>query len=367
MSLPEKIKILYVDDEKNNLVSFQSYFRKEYEVHTATSVTDALKLLENEHMHIIISDQRMPATTGVEFLEQTLDKHPDSIRMLITGQSDINVVIQAINRGQVTKFLQKPWDWEKLSLAIENCVLLYRSKVELKQKNQELQKANDELNKFVYSVSHDLRSPLMSILGIVHLAKLNKDVATEIKYFEMIEMCVTKLDTFIKNIIDYYKNSRGEEVTEPVDFKALTETVIETLKNQDARVQFDSVVEQEGEFRGDFLRLRIILNNLVSNAIKYQNPEAEQHTVKIGIYATTDSARIAVTDNGIGIEQKNLDSIFKLFFRTENTKDKEGTGIGLYIVKESIEKIGGHIQVTSKPMEGTTFEFVIPNRKKADD
>ena len=367
MSIPEKIKILYVDDEKNNLVSFQSYFRKEYQVHTATSVSDALKLIEHEHMHIIISDQRMPAITGVEFLEQTIASHPDSIRMLITGQSDINVVIQAINRGQITKFLQKPWDWEKLSLAIENCVLLYRSKVELKQKNEELQKANDELNKFVYSVSHDLRSPLMSILGIVHLAKINKDVATEIKYFEMIEMCVVKLDTFIKNIIDYYKNSRAEEIREKIDFKLLADTVIDTLKNQDAGVQFESDVEQAGEFLGDQLRLRIILNNLVSNAIKYRNPEIDRHIVKISIVADDDSARIAVTDNGIGIEQKNLDSIFKLFFRTENTKDKDGTGIGLYIVKESIEKIGGSIQVTSRPMEGTTFEFVIPNRKTPDE
>jgi two-component system, sensor histidine kinase and response regulator len=365
MAIPEKIKILYVDDEKNNLIAFQSYFRKEYEVYTATTVVDALLKLENENMHIIISDQRMPTTTGVEFLEQTIAKHPDSIRMLITGQSDINVVIQAINRGQITKFVQKPWDWEKLSLAIENCVLLYKSKIELKEKNSELQKANDELNKFVYSVSHDLRSPLMSILGIVHLAKMSKDGPPDGKYFEMIETCVVKLDTFIKNIIDYYKNSRADEIVEPVDFRQLSDGVIETLKNQDPSVEFESQVEQSGEFFGDQLRLRIILNNLVSNAIKYQNTEANRHQVKILIKADPDSARISVTDNGIGIEQKNIDNIFKLFFRTENTKSKDGTGIGLYIVKESIEKIGGNIQVTSTPMEGTTFEFVIPNRKRA--
>ena len=199
--MTEKIKILYVDDEENNLVSFRSYFRKEYEIYTAVSVAEALILLEHSEMNLIISDQRMPASTGVEFLEKTIKSHPDCIRMLITGQSDLGVVIEAINRGQITKFVQKPWDWEKLSLAIENCVLLYRSRTEIKQKNKELQKANDELNKFVYSLSHDLRSPLMSILGIVHLAKTNKEALAEMDYFGLIENCVVKLDGFIKNII----------------------------------------------------------------------------------------------------------------------------------------------------------------------
>lgn len=367
MSAPEKIKILYVDDEKNNLVAFQSYFRKEYEVHTAVSVADALELLKHNPMQIIISDQRMPNMTGVEFLEQTISQYPDSIRMLITGQSDINVVIQAINQGQITKFVQKPWDWEKLALAIENCVLLYNSRMELKLKNEELQKANDELNKLVYSISHDLRSPLMSILGIVHLAKISKDQPMEMKYFEMIESCVTKLDTFIKNIIDYYKNARAEEIREPIDFQQLADGVIEALKNQDPDITFETTVEQPGEFFGDFLRLKVILNNLVSNAIKYQNPDAERHFVKISVQAGAGSARILVEDNGIGIAEKNLESIFKLFFRTENSQAKDGTGIGLYIVKESVEKIGGKISVSSVPGTGTTFELQIPNRKKADE
>ena len=365
MSTPERIKILYVDDETNNLISFRSYFRKEYEVYTALSVSEALELLENNHMHIIIADQRMPAITGVEFLEQTIARHPDSIRMLITGQADINVVIQAINQGQITKFMQKPWDWEKLSLAIDNCVLLYKSRAELKQKNEELRKANDELNKFVYSVSHDLRSPLMSILGIVHLAKINEDKTVEHTYFNMIESCVVKLDTFIKNIIDYYKNSRADEIKELVDFRALAESVIEALKNQDTSIDFELEIDQSGEFFGDLLRLRMILNNLVSNAIKYQNPKAERHLVRIHVGSRDDSALISVEDNGIGIQEKNIENIFKLFFRTENSQDKDGTGIGLYIVKESLEKIGGKINVISTPMAGTTFELTIPNRRSA--
>jgi len=364
--MTEKIKILYVDDENNNLVAFQSYFRKEYEIHTALNVAEATALLENTEMNIIISDQRMPGITGVEFLEQTIKKHPDSIRMLITGQSDLGVVIEAINRGQITKFVQKPWDWEKLSLAIENCVLLYNSRAELKQKNKELQKANDELNKFVYSLSHDLRSPLMSILGIVHLAKTNKEAFSEANYFDMIESCVLKLDGFIKNIIEYYKNSRGEEINESINFKILGEGVFESLMNQDTSIEFQTEIEQKNEFYGDRLRLNVILNNLVSNAIKYQNPAAERHFVKMKIRAQEDEAHISVSDNGIGIIQNNIDNIFKLFFRTENSQHKDGTGIGLYIVKEALDKIGGKINVVSTPMIGSSFDIVIPNKKPSD-
>ncbi len=363
--MTEKIKILYVDDEKNNLVSFQSYYRKEYEVHVALNVPEAMQILETTEMNLIISDQRMPGITGVEFLEQTISNQPNAVRMLITGQSDLGVVIEAINRGQITKFIQKPWDWEKLSLAIENCVLLYRSRAELRQKNKELQKANDELNKFVYSLSHDLRSPLMSILGIVHLGKTNKEALAGTDYFGLIENCVLKLDSFIKNIIEYYKNSRGEDMNELIDFKQLSESVFDLLKNQDTSIDFQSEVQQASEFYSDHLRLKVILNNLVSNAIKYQNPEAKHHFVKMKILVSDSAAHISVSDNGIGIMEKHLDNIFKLFFRTENSQDKDGTGIGLYIVKEALEKIGGTIQVKSTPGEGSSFDMVIPNKNKA--
>jgi len=361
--MSEKIKILYVDDEKNNLVSFHSYFRKEYEVLTALSASDALEILADTEISVIISDQRMPNSTGVEFLEKTIRTHPESLRMLITGQSDLDVVIEAINRGQVTKFVQKPWDWEKLSLAIENCVLIYKSRAELKSKNKQLQKANDDLTKFVYSLSHDLRSPLMSILGIVHLAKTNKEALADLNYFDLIENCVVKLDNFIKSIIEYYKNSRGEEVMQKVDFKQLVQNVVDTLKNQDSLVKFELDIEQSTEFFSDPLRLNIILNNLVSNAIKYQNPSSFNRLVKLVIRSSDVNALISVVDNGIGIDEKHLDHIFKLFYRTENSQDKDGTGIGLYIVKEAVDKIDGKITVSSTPMIGSSFEITVPNKQ----
>lgn len=360
----EKIKILFVDDEENNLVAFRANFRKEYDVITVLSAAEALSLLETNTAQIIISDQRMPQTTGVEFLEQTVKLYPDCIRLLITGQADIDVVIEAINRGQVSKFIQKPWDWEKLSIAIDNCVTLYKSKVELKIKSEELQKINDELNKFVYSVSHDLRSPLTSILGVINLTKLLPELRIADSYFEMIEGRVVKLDGFIKKIIDYYKNARSEEIKETIEFQPLISSIWTTLKPQNDSINFELSVNQEAIFFGDSFRIEVVFENLISNAIKYQNPLAINKNITITVNVSNQNAKITLSDNGIGIDEKFIASIFNLFFRTEDLLNTEGTGIGLYIVKEAIEKMNGKIEVSSLPKVGTTFEIIIPNKQE---
>src|SRR6185437_11037449 len=244
----DKTSILYVDDEENNLNSFRAHFRKQYEVYTAISAAEAFNLLEEHKIHIIISDQRMPSTTGVEFLEKTVEKYPESMRLLITAYSDLDVVIKAINQGQINKFIQKPWDWEKLALAIENCAIIYQSKIELRKKNEQLEKLNGELSKFVYSISHDIRSPLMSILGVVQLSKAIKKSKEVEHYFDIINTCVSRLDTFIINIIDYYKNSNAGERKDKIDFKELALKVIDSLRNIDPNIVFEQETEQIGEF-----------------------------------------------------------------------------------------------------------------------
>ena len=361
--MSEKIKVLYVDDEEQNLISFRANFRKQYDVFTAISADEALDLLSKNLIPIIISDQRMPHTSGVEFLEKTVTLYPDCIRLLITAQSDIEIVIEAINRGQISKYIQKPWDWEKLSIAIDNCVTVYTSQLELKLKNAELQKANDELNKFVYSVSHDLRAPLTSIMGVINLTKLLPELKVGEEYFKMIEGRVLKLDDFIKKIIDYYKNARTETVNVKIEFKVFVNSIWDTFKNQNLSIIFNLNFEDNIEFIGDAFRLKIIFENLISNAIKYQNPSSEIKKIDVAVEMIDDNLHIVISDNGIGINNKFLDNIFDLFYRTEDALNAEGTGIGLYLVKETLSKIGGKVEVESQLMKGTSFYVFIPNSK----
>jgi signal transduction histidine kinase len=355
-----KNTVLYVDDEENNLVPFRAYFRKKYAVHTATNAEDAFAILAANNIHIIITDQRMPNMNGIEFLEKTIERYPDALRLLITAYSELDIVIEAINRGQISKFLQKPWDWEKLTLAIENCALTYNANHLLKQKNQELQKTNDELNKFVYSISHDLREPLSTILGIINLSEKEKHKDIE-NYIGMIKTCVLKQDALTRNMIDYYKNNHAEEAKQPVDFKKLVEGLRHYVKDYDTRILFESDIEQTATFSADLFRLEIILKNLLSNAIKYQNPANQKPEIKVKITSNEKEASIIVSDNGMGIKPEHTQDIFKLFFRTGITGNKEGSGIGLYIVKEAVEKIKGTITVESTPLVGTTFKITIPN------
>ncbi|MDB5134161.1 MAG: response regulator [Mucilaginibacter sp.] len=141
----DKITILYVDDEENNLFSFKAVFRIKYQVLTALSGDEALEILATNQVHIIISDQRMPEMTGVEFLEKVLEEFPDPIRILLTGYADMGAVVDAVNKGKIFHYLTKPWNEEELDLTINRAYAKYLEKAQLKDLNEKLEGSNDQL------------------------------------------------------------------------------------------------------------------------------------------------------------------------------------------------------------------------------
>lgn len=140
-----KIKVLYVDDEMNNLVSFKATFRLKYDVQLAASADEAKQALAKGPVHVIITDQRMPGITGVEFLESILEQYPEPIRILLTGYADINAVIDAINKGKIFHYLSKPWDPKELEETIERAFDAYQKIKEDKEMNHQLVTANSQL------------------------------------------------------------------------------------------------------------------------------------------------------------------------------------------------------------------------------
>lgn len=141
----KKINILYVDDEANNLISFKATFRIKYNIFTAISGPEAIKILENNNINIIITDQRMPEMTGVEFLESILEKHPEPIRLLLTGYADMNAVVDAINKGKIFHYLTKPWNEEELDMTIQRAFDVYKQRQEEKEMNEKLTVSNEQL------------------------------------------------------------------------------------------------------------------------------------------------------------------------------------------------------------------------------
>jgi signal transduction histidine kinase len=357
----KKICILYIDDERHNLYAFRAAFRIEFEILLAESAAEAREILKEKVVPIIIADQRMPRETGIEFFESIKDQYPFTMRILLTGYTDIQAVISGVNVGNIFRYLQKPWNEEEIQAAVHAAFDVYDSRVQLIEKQKELEKAYNELDKFVYSASHDLRSPLMSILGIIKLARIEQDQSATDQYFNMIEDSVNRLDEFIKNIISYYKNNRIENDITAIDIRLLSEEIIEANRYQELakNIKFELDVQQPVSFRSDILKLKIIFNNLVSNAIKYQVATKADKKLWIHILVTQEGARIEIGDNGIGIAITEQENIFKMFFRA--TSHNFGSGIGLYIVKDAVSRLNGKIYVDSEVGRGTIFRIDLPN------
>ncbi len=359
----KNIRILYLDDEENNLGSFKAAFRREYDIYTASTSEEAFSVLKKVKPHIIFSDQRMPVTTGVEFFNAVRQIFPDPVRILITGYTDINDIIQAINKGHIYRYITKPWNEHEIRVAIENAFDLYNTRRSLDNKIEELEKTNHELNRFIYSASHDLRAPVASSLGLMRVARYEVKDETAISYFDKIEGTLQRLDVLIHNIVDYYKNSRQDSELEQVDLKVSVEEIISTLQssNEEPQAHVEFTIKDEVKFVSDAFRIRIILSHLISNAIKFKKPEQEKAKVYIDIKTGLEAVHIKVKDEGVGILEKHLKKVFQMFFKGQE-HDVTGSGIGLYIVKEALDKLGGTIKVSSKEGSGTEFVLQIPNR-----
>ncbi|HTN45496.1 MAG TPA: hybrid sensor histidine kinase/response regulator [Flavipsychrobacter sp.] len=361
--MEEKLKILYVDDEENNLIGFKAAFRMDYNVLTAASAKEGLSLIE-EHpdIKIIFCDQRMPETTGVEFFEEISQRFPEPIRMLLTGYVDIQSVVAAINRGHVFRYLTKPWREPDVKSAIEEGYKFYVTNTTLAARNKELQIANAELDKFAYSVTHDLRGPITGLIGAIEIIKESEDLA-EIKHLaELMEESAQRANALIYNIHQHYNLNRGILTIAPIDFEGLLEELIalnQVKKNYPA-VKLEMEVIQQDVFRSDRTMLQLIINNLLSNALKYQRREEPNKFVSISVKAGKDGAIIEVKDNGIGIAEKYFQSIFQMFFRANS--DEAGSGFGLYNVKDAINKLNGDINIASDVGSGTTFTVSIPQK-----
>ena len=248
---------------------------------------------------------------------------------------------------------------EEKNRELEHKVLV-RTK-EISDQNEELLKLNSEMDRFVYSTSHDLKAPLSSLLGLIKIMRMEDDPSQVKGYFTMMEKTILKLSNFINEIVDYSRNTRMEVESNEIDFDGLINEVFESLEfiEESKLVQREVSVNSNGKFYTDRNRLKVIMNNLISNALRFAGVGIELKEVKVSVDISHEEASICVEDTGPGIKEEHLDKIFDMFYRASNTKS--GSGLGLYIVKETLNKLEGQIEVESKVNEGTRFTFKIPN------
>jgi PAS domain S-box-containing protein len=231
----------------------------------------------------------------------------------------------------------------------------------LQDRNADLIKINAELDRFVYSASHDLRAPISSLLGLIEVARMEKSMDSMGRLLDMQKKSLLRMDRFIKDIVDHSRNTRLSVDPEPIDFTRMVEGTIEQLQFMEnvERIRKIIKIEQEGIFQTSPTRVDIIINNLISNAIKYADLRKPDPFLEVRVISNQAEARIYVRDNGEGIPHEAQPKIFEMFFR--GSRNSGGSGLGLYIVKEALDKIQGSITVESSYGTGTEFEVVIPN------
>jgi signal transduction histidine kinase len=228
---------------------------------------------------------------------------------------------------------------------------------ETQQQNEELKKVNADLDRFVYSASHDLRAPLCSIAGLINLQRIDRPDSDI--YLDMIEGRVQIMDKFIHDILDYSRNTRLLVSNEKIQLENFILEIYNSLKFSLADhppIQIDVI--RNPELVTDVSRLRVVLNNLLANAIKYIDPVKAASYIIVSSYTKDGKYVIEVKDNGIGILDEHQPKVFEMFYRA--TAKGSGSGLGLYIVKESLEKMNGTISVESKLGEGSAFRVTLP-------
>ena len=372
-TMEKALKILMLEDLEDDVGLIERTLTKQgilYEAKRVDSKDEFIEALTSYKPDVILSDHALPQFNSLEALNICQQMSMNVPFILVTGTVSEEFAVSCLKQGADDYVLKS--NMVRLPTAIQNALKQRlheqkRKKAEgtLRKQNEELVKINKELDSFVYSVSHNLRAPLMSVLGLINLVQIeNKETDQSLNnYFGMMQHSIHKLDDTLKEILDYSRNARSELNVEPIDFKKMVEESFERLKYMQASDQIQKNISVEGSstLYSDAYRLSVIINNLVSNAIKYKDVNKDKNTVDIRANITDTTIDITFQDNGIGISQELIGKIFDMFFRA--TERSEGAGLGLYIVKETVEKLMGSIEVDSVLGEGTRFRIKLPNMK----
>lgn len=325
---------------------------------------DALRVHQPD---VVLSDHSLPQFNSMEALRicRMIDLRAPFI--LVTGTVSEEFAVACLKQGADDYVLKS--NLTRLPSAIQNALLQRElrakqkaTELELRLQNDELVKINNELDNFVYSVSHNLRAPLSTVMGLLNLARQQTPDTNDWKhYVDMMSSSIQRLDDTLKEILEYSRNARNEIAVAKIDFERIATIALEMQRYQKG---FDNVEKSlkigcDPPFYSDPYRIGVIMNNLVSNAIRFSDEEKDQNRIELRVDRTDAGVRITIEDNGVGIMSDMQKKVFDMFFR--GSVKSEGAGLGLYIVREMVSKLKGTIQLTSNPGQGTCVSIDLPD------
>jgi signal transduction histidine kinase len=385
--------LLIVDDEADVLDSLRHQFHRDYRVLTCIAGAEAIQVLREDEVEVILTDQRMPGMTGDQFLQHARKLRPDAIRMLFTGYADMQAVINAVNEGAIFRYILKPWDTVELEGIIRQGVEQYdllaerrRLVEELQAANAQLVRANEELARagqlktaFIEVASHEFNTPITLVLGLTELLRLS-NVARPDQEREILRQITSsgqQLARLVTNMLTLLRAEDFRRTLQPekVNLAELLERVVDQVRPflTARRIRLRSELAADlGEFELDADKMSAVFVNLLTNAIKF-TPDGGAIEL-IARLTAEDQAQINVHDHGVGLEPEALKHLFQPFFTQldpsrHSSGDfgfcKRGLGLGLSIAKQFVELHGGRIEANSHVVEGTRLTVYLHRRAKA--
>jgi len=387
-----RYNILYVDDEENNLVVFRNAFFRDYNVHTTLSAEQGFKVLDDYVIHLIITDQKMPGMTGVEFLEIVARTHPETMRMILTAYSDIDFIMRAVNKCGIYRYILKPWDTRELKIIIDKALQNYQlaqdkkhllenlakanreleDKVkarteELRIKNEELTRINAIKDKLFTIISHDLKQPLVSLSVFFEILKQLPDDVSRLKldqFYLKLQANLQDVTSLLDNLLYWSQSQMGQSKVEqkPIRIVDLVKRNIDLY--QVSALQKDINIELKpipGDpiVVGDENIVNLVMRNLLNNAIKYSKTKS---SITVNLNQQNGHIAISVKDRGVGMSRKLQKYIFENEYHntTRGTSNEKGTGLGLKLCKEYLVKQSGDIYLRSEKGKGSEVTFTLP-------
>ncbi len=369
--MEKELRILMLEDLEDDAWWMDRVLTKEKMTFTRIRVDtkeEFIKALDAFSPDIILSDHSLPQFNSIEALVIARESKPDVPFIIVSGSVSEEFAVSCIKRGADDYILKS--NMSRLPSAIRHAIDEYSNKKASREqadalwkKNGELTKINKELDSFVYGISHNLRSPLASVMGLVNIAKLDHNESNEAPdcYLDMIGQSTLKLNDTLKEILDYSQNLRTALETSEINLRQLCEESFDRLKylkgSPEIEKQFD--IQNEAMFYSDIYRLKIVLLNLLSNSIKFRDERKPNQFISIKASISAAHAVLSISDNGTGIDPNYISNVFDMFVRANESSD--GAGLGLYVVKDVIEKLKGTIEIASSYGEWTRVDITLPN------
>lgn len=354
-------RVLYVDDQQGNLTVFKANLKAFVDITTATSAEEALKLLETEEFPIIISDQRMTGMTGSDFLAEVRRRHPDTIRMLLTAYTDFDAVVDAINEGQIARFIRKPWERDDMLATIIGASKLYWRTRENRALTMQLlhRERIAAIGQLTSGLVHELGNMTNKLTVVTDIREAwgtDEDMTRE---FEILQTGVDGIRMMLETLRIYARG--GDElvaVREPVDLDQLLRAWMPMVKifphvRELKKLEY-TPCQGPVQAEVDVKKIEQVIVNLVKNAGEAAGLGG---TVTVWLEERGDRVAIHIRDNGPGIPPLAQERIWEPFF---TTKGKSGTGLGLLMCRKIMDAHKGTIEFANNPERGCTFTVEVP-------